>query len=87
MTLKDLRDYLNGLDLNEVQSDVELVVHIKDNQNGASDFGFSDTMADFHLIFPDKVGCKPYLSITGESFDEYLDSLDLDDRIDFLRGR
>lgn len=55
MTLKDLRDYIDSLgDLNEVQFDVELVVHIKDNQNGALDFGF-------------KVGCKLYLSIIGES--------------------
>lgn len=87
MTLKDLRDYIDSLDLNEVQSYVELVVHIKDNQNGALDFGFVDVMADFQLVIPDKVGCKPYLSITGESFNDYFDSLDQDDRIDFLGGK
>lgn len=73
MTLKDLREYIDSLDLNEVQSDVELVVNVKGFHNGAGDYGFLDTLADFNLIFPkDK---KPYLSLLGESYVEFLDTV------------
>lgn len=73
MTLKDLRDYIDSLDLNEVQSDVELVVHINGCHNGAVDYGFSDTLVDFNLKFPENE--KPYLSLLGESFVDFLDTL------------
>lgn len=73
MTIKDLRDYIDSLDLNEVQSDVELVVHVKDDHNGADDYGFCDILADFNLVFPEHE--KPYLSLLGESFAEYLDTM------------
>lgn len=87
MRLKDLRDYIDSLDLDEVDSYVELVVHVKNHQNGALDFGIVDIMADFQLVFPDKVCSKPYLSILGETFTDYLDTLDQEDRVSRLRGK
>lgn len=51
-------------------------MHVKTDQSGAKDFGFCDTMADFCLVFPDEDWRKLYLSIIGESFVEYFDSLE-----------
>lgn len=73
MTLKHLRDYINMLDLDEVESFVEIIVHVSDNQNGALDFDFFDVVSDFHLVISDEG--KAYLSISGKSFTDYLDSL------------
>lgn len=59
------------LDLNEVQPDVELVVHVHDDSNAADGYfcaTICDNMADFDLIFPDDSRYKPYLSIAGDSF-------------------
>lgn len=74
MTLKDLRDFINALDLNEVQSDVELVVHVHDDSNAAKGYSICDNMVDFDLFIPDDSRCKPYLSIFGETFIDFLDS-------------
>lgn len=59
MNLKSLRDYLNCLNLDEVQPEVEVVYHTQDGS-------YSETMACFTLC-TDKYN-KPYLSISCESF-------------------
>lgn len=67
MTLKHLRDYIDSLDLDEVQTDVELVVYVHDESNAAKGYFIRENMLDFGLFFTcDGIG-KPYLSISGES--------------------
>lgn len=64
MNLKTLRDYLNSLNLDEVQPDVEIVYH-------ASDGTHCEDMACFNLVSPSDPKFKPYLSISCESFLEH----------------
>lgn len=75
MTLRDLKEFINALDLNEVSPFVELFVQVDDDCNGAKGYTICDDMVDFDLIFPEGDGYKPYLSISGKTFCDFIDSL------------
>ena len=64
MNVKQLRDYLNSLDLDNIQSHINVVSVLEDGKTMQV-----DNFGDIILVCPE-CGCKPYLSIyTEESID------------------
>lgn len=75
MMLKDLKDYINSLDLNEVQSNVVIVSYDQAN-DGAKGHANVSVLADFNLCLCDDRIHRPYLSLYTEDF---VDSLEVED--------
>lgn len=74
MTIKELRDYLNVLNLDEVQEHVVIVSDtFRDGERVIQQDGFE--FVDIHLC--DKH--KPYLVFYTDAVSDFLDSLDDDE--------
>lgn len=72
MTFKDLRDYLNGLDLNEVSNDVVIVSCTKCFQSGAEETAVQcDGLGDCLLDFSSE---KPMLYIYTDECIDFLNN-------------
>lgn len=74
MTIRELRDYLNALNLDEVQ---EYPVIISDTFHGGERVVQQDGFEFVNLCFCDKH--KPYLAFYTDAVSDFLESLDVDE--------
>lgn len=74
MTLKDLKTFINSLDLDNVQPYVSIVSYEQGN-DGAKGHAIVSDLADFDLTFID-YDHKPYLSLLT---DDFIDSIDFEE--------